>query len=110
MPHNPEKEPPRPERKLKLPSGPEEEGYFRKMEFIVEFIEGHPIRHPICDRCLAGIHDHPFPDEGQEKKRIERADCKNEGFIDGDERKYQCHCGFGGWCIDGKWESWEEDE
>ncbi len=97
MPHNPEKESPRPERKL--PSSPEEEGFVRKMELV----DGHPI----CDKCLAGIHDHPSPDEHRGEKRV---DCKNQGYIDEtDEREYQCHCGDGGQYIDGKWEAWEEE-
>lgn len=98
MPHNPEKELSGPKRKL--PSSPEEEGFVRKMELIDS--------HPICDKCLAGKHEHPLTDEAREKRR---ADCKNVGFIDEtDEREYQCHCGDGGWCEGGKWEAWKEEE
>lgn len=83
MPHNPEKE---------LPGLESEQS---KMEFV----DGHPI----CDKCLAGEHEHPMTDEVREEKR---GDCKKVGTIDGKE--YQCHCGHGDWCIGGKWEAWEE--
>ncbi len=61
----------------------------------MRFVEGHPV----CGKCLRGAHNHSL-------EAGERHDCKNVDAIEG--KKYQCHCGFGGICKDGKWQNWEE--
>lgn len=71
-------------------SRPESEG--------MKFFEGHPV----CKECQAGIHNHNYSLEKQE-----RADCKNIEKIE--DQIFQCHCGFGGVYKDGKWQPWPED-
>ncbi len=66
----------------------------------MEMISGHPV----CRVCIDGKHEHRMDEEAMEDMR---ADCKNVGVIK--DEKYQCHCGMGGFCQEGKWEEWPEE-
>jgi len=67
----------------------------------MEMVAGHPV----CRQCIDGKHDHPIDNE----KAMEsmRSDCKNTGKID--VQRFQCHCGMGGFCKEGKWEEWPDE-
>lgn len=88
-----------------MPFNPEQSLQENKIENPkMELIQNHPI----CGECQSDIHKHPMPDGAKQGEPMERADCKNEGKINGENK--QCHCGFGGWYINKEWVSWKDEE